>query len=144
MIQLMKSRNLIGITVLGLALLLSSPALADVSGKWEGEVDTQLGRVKYRYDLQPKGTELAGKVTRITADSPGGTTKDIVEGKTNGDEVSFVEILEIQGQRIRVEYKGKVSGDEMKLTRNVGEFGRQEFTAKRVKPSGPPTAPAPK
>jgi len=140
----MKGQHLIGVTVFGLALLLSCPALADVSGKWEGEVDTQLGRVKYSFVLQPKGTELAGKVTRITAESPAGTTKDIIEGKANGDEVSFVEMLEIGGEKIRVEYKGKVSGDEMKLTRKPGEYGKQEFTAKRVKPSGPTTAPAPK
>lgn len=42
-------------------------------------------------------------------------------------------MLELQDQQIRIEYKGKVNGDEMKLTRKVGDFGSSEAVAKRAK-----------
>jgi hypothetical protein len=38
-----------------------------------------------------------------------------------------------QGNEIRIEYKGKVSGDEMKLVRKVGDFASYEIVAKRIK-----------
>jgi hypothetical protein len=35
-------------------------------------------------------------------------------------------------QAIDIAYSGKVTGDEMKLTRKVGEFATEEVVAKRV------------
>src|ERR1041385_2906019 len=43
---------------IALSVLLSSSALGDVAGKWEGQVETPVGMVKYSYDLQPQGTAL--------------------------------------------------------------------------------------
>ena len=34
---------------------------------------------------------------------------------------------------IRIEYTGKVSGDEIKLHRKVGDFGEEDLVVKRVK-----------
>lgn len=102
-------------------------AYADATGKWTAEFSTQIGQQKYTFDLKADGATLTGKAT-----SPRGT-QDIKEGKVAGDEVSFVEMLELQDQQIRIEYKGKVNGDEMKLTRKVGDFGSSEAVAKRAK-----------
>jgi hypothetical protein len=41
--------------------------------------------------------------------------------------------MKFDDQPIRVEYKGKVAGDEIKFARKVGDFGGEEFVAKRVK-----------
>ena len=112
--------------ILALALTLSASA-GDVTGKWTAEFSTQIGQQKYAFDLKADGSTLTGKVT-----SPRGT-QDVKEGKVNGDECSFVEMLELQDQQIRIEYKGKVNGDELKLTRKVGDFGSSEAVAKRVK-----------
>jgi uncharacterized protein len=38
-----------------------------------------------------------------------------------------------QGMDIRIEYSGKIAGDELKLTRKVGEFATEELVARRVK-----------
>ena len=46
---------------------------------------------------------------------------------------TFVENISFDGNAIRIEYKGKVAGDEIKFTRQVGEFATEEFVAKRVK-----------
>ena len=112
--------------IFAVAFALSGYA-ADATGKWAAEFSTQIGQQKYTFDLKADGSTLTGKVT-----SPRGT-QDLKEGKVDGDEVSFVEMLELQDQQIRIEYKGKVNGDELKLTRKVGDFGSSEAVAKRVK-----------
>jgi hypothetical protein len=57
--------------------------------------------------------------------------KDI---KVKDGDVAFVETMKIQEMEIIVTYTGKLAGDELKLTRVVGEFGTEPLAAKRVKP----------
>ena len=45
--------------------------------------------------------------------------------------MTFVEPLKIQDNEINITYTGKISGDEIKFTRKVGDFGSSEATAKR-------------
>jgi hypothetical protein len=47
--------------------------------------------------------------------------------------ISLVETLNFQGNAISISYKGKTAGDEIKFTRQVGEFATEELVAKRVK-----------
>ena len=60
-------------------------------------------------------------------------TVELKEGKVQGDKVTFVEMLDFQGNSIRIEYTGTIAGDEIKFSRKVGDFGTEEFVAKRVK-----------
>jgi hypothetical protein len=84
--------------------------------------------LKYVYDLKADGDKITGKAIR---DQDGQATEiDLKEGKVSGDEVSFVEILNFD-QEVRIEYKGKLAGDEMKLTRKVGDFATMDIVAKR-------------
>ena len=80
-----------------------------------------------RITLTVAGDQLTG-----TAKNDNGESK-ITEGKVSGDDVTFVEMLKFQEMEIRIVYKGKVSGDQIKFTRQVGDFGSEEFTAKRTK-----------
>jgi hypothetical protein len=104
---------------------------ADVTGKWKSEFDTQIGHLKYTYELKADGEKLTGKAFRELEGTK--TTIEIVEGKVKGDEVSFVEPIKVQDQEIRIEYKGKLSGDEIKFTRKVADFATTEIVAKRDK-----------
>ena len=76
---------------------------ADFNGKWTAEFDTQMG------------------VTAIT------------EGKIDGDNITFVEALSMNGMDIKITYTGKIDGDTIKFTRKIGDFATEELTAKRVK-----------
>ena len=59
---------------------------------------------------------------------------DVLDGKVDGDKVTFGEILQFQGMEIKIQYTGTiVSADEIKLTRNVADFATEELVAKRVK-----------
>jgi len=46
---------------------------------------------------------------------------------------AVVENLVYQGMPLRIVYKGKMSGDEIKFTRNVAEIADEPFVAKRSK-----------
>ena len=48
-----------------------------------------------------------------------------------GDKVSFVEMLNFQDNEIRITYTGKISGNEIKFTRKVGDFATEDIVAKR-------------
>jgi len=121
----MKGRRLLRGTAL--AVLLLVPALADVTGKWAAAIDTQIGVQNYTYDFKEDGGKLTGR-----AKSQFGET-EITEGTVKGDEISFVENLDFQGQALRITYKGKVSGEEIKFRRQVGDLATEEFVATRAK-----------
>ena len=46
-------------------------------------------------------------------------------------EAADAQIIDAQGNDLRITYTGKIVGDELKLTRQVGDFGKSEATAKR-------------
>ena len=125
------SRRIILSAALALACLVSVRA-ADLAGKWKSEFDSQVGQQKYLFEFQGAGDKITGKATGERQDAQ--TDVELKEIKVAKDEVSFVEMLKIQDQEIRVEYKGKfTSDDELKLSRKVGDFATYDIVAKRVK-----------
>jgi len=100
---------------------------ADVTGTWTASFDTQVGVQNYTYTFKADGGKLTG-----TAKSQNGETQ-IQEGSVKGDEISFVENLNFQGMPLRIEYKGKLSGDEIKFSRKVADVATEELVAKRAK-----------
>jgi len=114
--------------ILTFALALAIPAFAaDIAGKWSASFDTQIGVQNYTYVFKMDGDKLTG-----TAESQFGKT-EITEGTVKGDEIAFVENLDFQGNPLRISYKGKISGDEIKFTRNVADMATEDFVAKRSK-----------
>lgn len=105
--------------------------VADVTGTWKSEFDSQIGRQKYTFTFKQDGERLTGK-----ADSEiGERTREtgLSEGKVHGDTISFVEMLRFQENEIRITYTGKLaaSGNEIQFTREVGEFAREDIVARR-------------
>ena len=118
--------------IVSVALLCLVPALAaDISGKWTTVITTGIGEMNYTFDFKVEGEKLTGKAVM----SMGSNSSDSVltEGSVKGDEISFVETLKVQGQELRCEYKGKISGGEIRGSRTVGSYGTEEFVAKRAK-----------
>ena len=105
----------------------------DVTGKWKADFEATVGPLKYTYDLKQDGGKVTGKATRASDTETNQT--DLTDGKLDGDAISFTEALKIGDQDISITYKGKVAGDEMKLTRSVGDFGSTDLVAKREKPA---------
>ena len=120
-------------TVAGVVLVWALGALAaDVTGKWTAEFDSQVGPQKYVFELKAEGGKVTGKASFERMGQKG--EAELKDGKLAGDDISFVETLDFQGQPIPITYTGKLAGDEIKFTRTVGDFAKEEFVAKRVKP----------
>ena len=120
-------------------LTLSSLSLAhaaELAGHWTSEFDSQIGQQKYTYDFKVEGDKLTGKAAY---DHSMGKGENVLkEIKVTGDDVFFAEDFTAQDQTIRITYTGKIAGDEMKLTRQVGDFATEQIVAKRAK-AEPPT-----
>ena len=119
------------LTVVLLLMARASHAEDSVAGTWKGEFDSQIGLQKYTFILKVEGEKLTGKA--IGEREMGTNEVVITEGKMGTNEIFFVEPLKFQDNDIRIEYTGKVSGDEIKFHRKVGDFAEEDFTAKRVK-----------
>ena len=121
-----------------LALLIAAVLPASASsliGKWSAEFESPIGVQKYTYEFKNSGDTLSGQAT--FEHSMGKGTVQLKNLKVDGDKVSFAEPLTIEGNEITIIYSGTLAGDELKLTRTVGDFGTEQLTAKRA-----PAAPA--
>lgn len=117
------------LTLLTLAVGSLAALAADVAGTWKAEFETQRGVQKYTFTLKQDGASVTGKAS---AEREGEKREaDLKEGKIEGDTVTFVEPLSVQGNDLQITYTGKISGEEIKFTRQVGDFGSSEATAKR-------------
>jgi enterochelin esterase-like enzyme len=117
------------ITLLTLAVASLSALAADITGTWKAEFETQRGLQKYTFTLKQDGTTVTGKAN-VERDGEK-REAEFKEGKVEGDTVTLVEPLKIQDNEINITFTGKISGNEIKFTRKVGDFGSSEATAKR-------------
>ena len=116
-----------------LALLLATTVSAgagDLVGHWTAQFESPIGVQNYVYDFKKSGDTLTGEAT--FDHSMGKGTVALSNLKVDGDKVSFEEPLKINGDTITIKYSGTLVGDELKLTRVVGDFGTEELTAKRA------------
>src|SRR5579872_1285404 len=108
-------------------LLLAAVAAfaADVSGKWVAQVPGRGGDMREAtFTFKADGGQLTGSVTTPRGDAP------ISDGKIDGDDISFNQVMEFNGNQVKLVYKGKVSGDQIKFTRQrEGGERTVEFTA---------------
>ncbi len=103
---------------------------ANVDGKWVAQVPGQGGQTReVTFNFKADGAKLTGTVSGRQGDTP------ISDGTIKGDDISFTQSFEMQGNSIKLTYAGKVSGDEIKMTRKRegSDQPAAEFTAKRVK-----------
>jgi hypothetical protein len=108
-----------------LAFSFAALAAEDATGNWKASIDTPNGTQVQTFALKMDG----GKVTGTIGSEMLGS-KEIAEGKMDGDKISF----SITSDFGVIRYTGTVSGDTMKLTITVGD-GQFTFdiTAARVK-----------
>jgi opacity protein-like surface antigen len=122
-----KHRFLLGAVIV--AALVTAALAADVTGTWTAAFDTQVGAQQYTYTFKVDGNKLTGTAKSQLA----GAETPITEGMVNGDDISFVENLNYQGMPLKIVYKGKIAGDEIKFTRTVADMFMEELVAKRAK-----------
>jgi hypothetical protein len=99
---------------------------AEIAGNWKGTAEGPNGSMERTFAFKVDGDRLTGE----TVSSMLG--KSVIEnGKVEGDALSFTIKVRFQDNEMTVNYKGKVTGDTMKLTSDAGSM-TMEWTAKRV------------
>lgn len=116
------------LAVLALSLAFAGAAVAaDISGKWTAQVPGRDGAPQdTTFNFKVDGTTLTGTMSTQRGDA------QISEGKVEGDKVSFTVVRSFGGGEVKLLYKGTVTGNEIKFTREGGQGPAREFTAKRA------------
>jgi hypothetical protein len=115
-------------TACALAVLVAGTLAADISGKWTGDMPGRGGdTTPTTFTFKVDGDKLTGSMTGPQGDVP------LEEGKVAGNQVSFSTTLDFGGNSVKILYKGTVSADQIKMTREREGGGGQprEFTIKR-------------
>lgn len=123
------------IPLITLGLLSSFTLGAELNGPWHAEFEGPRGKQTIQFDFKTEGDKLTGK----TISQFGGQAREteIQDGKVEGETIRFVQVLNFQGNEMRITYSGKVGEDGIALTRKVGDFGTSE--SKAVKGAAPKT-----
>jgi hypothetical protein len=99
---------------------------ASVDGKWTAEVPGRGGNtMTMTFTFKTEGSTLTGTVANQMGENP------IQNGKVDGDNISFEQVMNFNGNERRLTYKGTVKGDTIEMTREGGR-GPQTFTAKKA------------
>lgn len=109
------------------AFFAMTASAADVTGKWKGTAEGPNGALERTFTFKVEGTKLTGETE---SQMIGKST--ITEGKVEGDEISFVITASFQGNEMKLNYKGKITGDTIKLSVDFAGNGQVEYTLKRT------------
>jgi len=100
---------------------------ADVTGTWKGKAETPNGTIERTFVFKVDGKKLTGETT---SEMMG---KSILEdGKIDGDSLSFTITVKFQDNEMKLNYKGKVTGDEIKFNVDGVNGTAIEYKAKKV------------
>ncbi len=97
---------------------------ASVAGQWILRIQYQRGAADHTLFIEQKGPELVGthRAEYVTGD---------LRGAVAANEVRFRSSQKIEGTRLNFDFTGKVEGDSMSGTIDMGEYGPATWTAQR-------------
>jgi hypothetical protein len=110
-----------------MALFALAASAADISGNWKGTAEGPNGAIERSFTFKQDGAKLTGETnSQFTGKSA------INDGKVEGDSISFTINANFGGNEMKIGYKGKLSGDTIKLTSDFGGNGQTiEWTLKK-------------
>jgi len=94
-----------------MALFAIPASAADITGTWKATAEGPNGTMERTFVFKVDGNKLTGE----TISSMFGKSV-IADGKIEGDTLSFTITLKFQDNEMKLNYKGKVEGQEIKLT----------------------------
>lgn len=102
---------------------------ADVAGTWKASFESQNGPIESTFVFKVDAGKLTGTVTTANFGEA-----QIVDGKADGDSVTFATVRSGPQGEFRLNYNGKMSGDEIKFEVKFSGMDQTfPITAKRVK-----------
>ena len=110
--------------VVVLLLLAGSAFSADIDGKWSGTITGM--DMKVEFIFKADGNTLTGTHIVNVQETA------FKDGKIDGNNISFTVKLDMGGQETKIDHKGVISGDHIKMTYDMmGQPG--EIILKKVK-----------
>ncbi len=94
-----------------MALFSIAAFAADLNGTWKATAEGPNGAMERTFVFKTDGNKLTGETT---SSMMGKST--IMDGKVDGDNLSFTIVLKFQDNEMKLNYKGKVTGNEIRLT----------------------------
>jgi hypothetical protein len=112
-----------------LAVFALSALAADVAGTWKATAEGPNGNMERTFVFKVDGNNLTGETTSSFA---GKST--IMDGKVEGDNLSFTITVKFQDNEMKLNYTGKVTGNEIHFKAEMAGGGGQalEWHGKRV------------
>jgi len=101
---------------------------ADITGNWKATAEGPQGAMERTFTLKQEGAKVTGEtVSSFTGKSA------ITDGKVEGDTVTFTITAKLGDQDVKLNYKGKIAGNEIKFTSQMADGGNApiEWTAKK-------------
>ena len=113
------------ITIVFTLLLSSIAAFAgDVSGSYTIAIETPNGNLDATLTMKQDGDKITGSVTSQLGESP-------IVGTANENDVAFTMTLDRDGQSQVLKYSGKVEGDKISGSIDVGGQGELKFSGSK-------------
>ena len=110
----MKFQRMMTAVAIAVAVLAVVVQAADLTGKWTGAVPTRDGGTRdTAFNFKQDGEKLTGTMAGMQGDV------ELKDGVVKGDEVSFNTVMNFNGNEVKLVFKGKVAGDEIKFTRST-------------------------
>jgi hypothetical protein len=110
-----------------MALFAFAASAADISGNWTGSAEGPNGAITRTFTFKQDGGKLTGETN---SEYTGKST--ITDGKVEGDTLSFSITAKFQDNEMKLTYKGKITGDTIKLSSDFGGNGQTiEWTLKK-------------
>ena len=112
-----------------LAVFAVTASAADITGTWKATADMGNGPMERTFVFKQAGAKLTGETE---SQMMGKST--LMDGKVEGDAVTFTITVKFQDNEMKMNYKGKITGDSIKFTVESPMGGGQtiEWNAKKV------------
>jgi D-glucosaminate-6-phosphate ammonia-lyase len=98
--------------------------VADLTGSWTVEIKFVAGATQHRLDLRASGNQLSGSHLGRLAQAE-------INGRIDGDQISFRSSLPYEGTRLSYDFSGKATGTSMTGEVSLGEYGKASWSARR-------------
>jgi hypothetical protein len=125
----MQQRNILTGAVM--LLIFAGAALADITGAWSGNLTMGDNQLTLTYNFKQDGAKLTGTVI-----TPQGDPIPLVDGKVDGDKVSFAVKVDMNGTPAKFLSSGTIKGEEITITTTAetgSDFPPISLTLKRSK-----------
>ena len=101
-----------------MALFAFSASAADISGNWKASAEGPNGAMERTFVFKVDGNKVTGETTSSMI---GKST--ITDGKVEGDTVTFTITANFGDQELKLNFKGKIKGNEIAFTSEMAGGG---------------------